>query len=65
MGHGGGRIWADYNLLNFNDIRTLNNDYYPFVSSLACYASSFDYPGASCISEAFVSEPRIKGQLQL
>lgn len=57
MGHGGGRIWADYNLLNFNDIRTLNNDYYPFVSSLACYASSFDYPGASCISEAFVSEP--------
>lgn len=57
MGHGGGRIWADYNLLNFNDIRTLNNDFYPFVSSLACYASSFDYPGASCISEAFVSEP--------
>lgn len=57
MGHGGGRIWADYNLLNFNDIRTLNNDYYPLVSSLACYASSFDYPGASCISEAFVSEP--------
>ena len=57
MGHGGGRIWADYNLLNFNDIRTLNNDYYPFVSSLACYASSFDYPGASSISEAFVSEP--------
>ena len=56
MGHGGGRIWADYNLLNFNDIKTLNNDYYPFVSSLACYASSFDYPGASCISEAFVSE---------
>ncbi|MFA7056739.1 MAG: C25 family cysteine peptidase [Candidatus Cloacimonadales bacterium] len=57
MGHGGGRIWADYNLLNYNDIKTLNNDYYPFVSSMACYASSFDYPGASCISEAFVSEP--------
>ncbi|OQY39860.1 MAG: hypothetical protein B6226_00990 [Candidatus Cloacimonetes bacterium 4572_65] len=57
MGHGGGRIWADYNLLNFNDISTLNNDYYPFVSSLACYASSFDYAGSSCISEAFVSEP--------
>lgn len=57
MGHGGGRVWADYNLLNLNDIRTLNNSYYPFVSSMACYASAFDYPGASCISEAFVSEP--------
>ncbi len=56
MGHGGGRIWADYNLLNLNDLATLNNDYYPFVSSLACYAASFDYPGDSSINESFINE---------
>jgi len=42
MGHGGGRIWADYNLFNFNDVATLNNQTYPIVVSLACYASAFD-----------------------
>lgn len=54
MGHGGGRIWADYNLFNFNDVATLNNDNYPVVSSLACYASAFDTNGASCLSEALI-----------
>ena len=57
MGHGGGRIWADYNLLNYNDIKTLTNDNLPFVSSLACYASAFDTNGGACIGEAFILEP--------
>lgn len=57
MGHGGGRIWADYNLFNFNDVATLNNQAYPFVMSLACYASAFDTPGAASISEALVTQP--------
>lgn len=56
MGHGGGRIWADYNLFNFNDVATLNNQAYPFVMSLACYASAFDTPGAASISEALVTQ---------
>ncbi len=57
MGHGGGRIWADYNLFNFNDVATLNNQTYPIVLSLACYASAFDTNGAASISEALVLQP--------
>lgn len=57
MGHGGGRVWADYNLFGFNDVATLNNTAYPIVVSLACYASAFDTNGMSSISEAFVMLP--------
>lgn len=57
MGHGGGRVWADYNLFNFNDVATLNNQIYPVVLSLACYASAFDTNGAASISEALVMQP--------
>ena len=57
MGHGGGRIWADYNLFNFNDVATLNNQTYPVVLSLACYASAFDTNGSASISEALVLQP--------
>jgi hypothetical protein len=57
MGHGGGRVWADYNLFNFNDVATLNNQAYPVFLSLACYASAFDTNGANSISEALVNTP--------
>jgi hypothetical protein len=57
MGHGGGRIWADYNLFNFSDVSTLNNQVYPVVLSLACYASAFDTNGSASISEALVLQP--------
>ncbi len=57
MGHGGGRIWADYDLLNSNDVTTLTNDNYPFVSSMACYCSSFDTRGMVSMSEVFVMTP--------
>lgn len=57
MGHGGGRVWADYNLFNFNDVATLNNQVYPVFLSLACYASAFDTNGAASISEALVTTP--------
>jgi hypothetical protein len=57
MGHGGGRIWADYNLFNFNNVASLNNSNYPIVTSLACYCSAFDTNGASSISEALVLQP--------
>ncbi|GAB1468409.1 hypothetical protein MASR2M64_11330 [Candidatus Cloacimonadota bacterium] len=57
MGHGGGRVWADYNLFGFNDVASLNNTVYPIVVSLACYASAFDTNGMASISEAFVLQP--------
>lgn len=58
IGHGGGRIWADYNLFNFNNVSSLNNDNYPIVTSLACYCSAFDTGGAASISEALILEPQ-------
>ncbi|MFA7546925.1 MAG: hypothetical protein GX294_02080 [Candidatus Cloacimonetes bacterium] len=57
LGHGGGRVWADYNLFNFNDVATLNNQTYPVFLSLACYASAFDTNGAASISEALIMQP--------
>ncbi|HHZ15040.1 MAG TPA: hypothetical protein GX398_02880 [Candidatus Cloacimonetes bacterium] len=57
IGHGGGRVWADYNLFNFNDVATLNNQCYPVVLSLSCYASAFDTYGMSSLSEALVLQP--------
>ncbi|MDD2229002.1 MAG: C25 family cysteine peptidase [Candidatus Cloacimonetes bacterium] len=57
MGHGGGRIWADYNLFGFNDVASLNNTVYPIVVSLSCYGSAFDTNGMASISEAFVLQP--------
>ena len=56
MGHGGGQIWSDLNLMNLGDISTLFNDNYPIISSLTCYTSNFEYPGTSCLGEAFVLE---------
>ncbi len=57
MGHGGGRVWADYNLFGISDVASLNNTVYPIVVSLACYASAFDTNGTASISEAFVLQP--------
>ncbi len=57
MGHGGGRIWADYNLFNFNNVSSLNNENYPYVVSLACYCGAFDTDGAASISEALILAP--------
>jgi len=56
MGHGGGFVWADYNLLNKADISTFNNDNLPFVSSLSCYGSAFNGPRSSCIGEELILE---------
>ncbi|MBT4575844.1 MAG: hypothetical protein HOB92_05200, partial [Candidatus Cloacimonetes bacterium] len=57
MGHGGGHIWADYNLLNIADIATFNNDNFPLVASLSCYGSAFNTPQSSCIGEELVLRP--------
>ncbi|MCF7858274.1 MAG: hypothetical protein K9N07_02965 [Candidatus Cloacimonetes bacterium] len=57
MGHGGGHIWADYNLLNIADISTFNNENYPLVASLSCYGSAFNTPQSSCIGEELILRP--------
>ncbi|MCD4796793.1 MAG: hypothetical protein K8R49_06470 [Candidatus Cloacimonetes bacterium] len=57
MGHGGGYVWADYNLFNKADVATLNNNNYPFVISLSCYGSAFNYPQSSCLGEELILIP--------
>lgn len=57
MGHGGGYVWADYNLLNKYDINTFNNENYPLISSLSCYGSAFNFAGSSCIGEELILTP--------
>ena len=57
MGHGGGHVWADYNLLNIADIATFNNENLPFVASLSCYGSAFNTPQSSCIGEELILRP--------
>jgi Peptidase family C25/Propeptide_C25 len=54
MGHGGGYVWADYNLLNKANISTMNNENYPLVGSLSCYGSAFNYAQSSCIGEELI-----------
>lgn len=57
IGHGGGYIWGDYNLLNRDDISTLMNQNFPFVASLSCFASAFNNRGSTSIGEEFVITP--------
>ena len=57
MGHGGGQIWADYDLLLINDVKSLINRNYPFVVSLSCFAAAFETRGINSIGEVFIAEP--------
>ncbi|MDO9578837.1 MAG: C25 family cysteine peptidase, partial [Candidatus Cloacimonadales bacterium] len=61
MGHGGGFVWADYNLLNIADIKTFNNENLPIFASLACYGSAFNEPGSKCIGEEIILTPNKGG----
>ncbi len=46
LGHGGGAIWADVQLLNLQDVDRLNNKgKYPFIASMTCFTGAFDNPG--------------------
>ncbi|OQX71213.1 MAG: hypothetical protein B6D62_02430, partial [Candidatus Cloacimonas sp. 4484_275] len=61
MGHGSGHQWADYNLFTIDDIPTLNNDNYPLVVSLSCYASAFNHSQINSISEKLLMTPNRGG----
>ncbi len=55
LGHGGGGIWADVNLLNLNDVERLSNGpRYPFVASMTCYTGSFENAGRKALGEALI-----------
>jgi hypothetical protein len=54
MGHGGGYVWADYNLLNLQNISSLINTNYSLVTSLSCYGGAFNSKRSSCIGEEFI-----------
>jgi len=59
MGHGGGHIWSDLNIMDLADISTLFNDNYPVITSLTCYTSNFvsAEPKVSCLGQKFIIEP--------
>lgn len=43
LGHGGGGIWADVNLMNLTDVdRLLNKGKYPFITSMTCFTGQFE-----------------------
>ncbi len=55
LGHGGGGIWADVNLLNLSDVDDLNNGYkLPFVASMTCFTGAFENPSRLGLAEKLI-----------
>jgi len=55
LGHGGGHIWADVNLLNLTDVDRMNNGYkLPFISSMTCFTGAFENPGQKSLGEKLI-----------
>ncbi|MEL6820828.1 MAG: C25 family cysteine peptidase, partial [Calditrichota bacterium] len=58
MGHGGGGIWADVNLMDIPDVELLNNKgRYPFITSMTCFTGSFENPLSEGLAERLVIVP--------
>jgi|GEM_PF-1007961 len=58
MGHGGGGIWADVNLMDIPDVELLNNKgRYPFITSMTCFTGSFENPKSEGLAEKLVIAP--------
>jgi len=52
VGHGGGGIWADVDLLNLSDVAQMNNGYrLPFIASMTCFTGAFENPGRDALGE--------------
>lgn len=55
MGHGGGAIWSDASLFQFEDVPRLHNrGRLPFVLSFTCFTGAFDEPYRSSLGEEFL-----------
>ncbi len=58
LGHGGGGIWADVQLMNLQDIERLNNKgKYPFITSMTCFTGGFDNPGKPALAQRLLTVP--------
>lgn len=65
LGHGGGAIWADVQLLNLDDVERLNNrGKYPFIASMTCFTGAFDNPGNPGLAQKLLLSPQ-KGAIGL
>ncbi|MEJ2544405.1 MAG: C25 family cysteine peptidase, partial [Calditrichaceae bacterium] len=55
LGHGGGSIWADVNLLNLNDVERLNNgSRLPFIASMTCFTGAYENPSIDGLAERLI-----------
>ena len=58
MGHGGGGIWADVELMSLADVDRLNNrGMYPFVTSMTCFTGAFENPGQLGLAQKLMLAP--------
>ncbi|UCF65867.1 MAG: hypothetical protein JSW33_08580, partial [bacterium] len=58
LGHGGGGIWADVQLMNLQDVDRLNNKgMYPVITSMTCFTGAFDNPGSPGLAQRFLLAP--------
>jgi hypothetical protein len=58
IGHGGGGIWSDKHLFDFDDVGRLHNENkLNTVFSLTCFSGAFGEPGSECLGERFLLEP--------
>lgn len=58
MGHGGGGIWADVQLMDLDDVDRLNNrGRYPFVTSMTCFTGAFENPNNLGLAQKLVLTP--------
>lgn len=55
LGHGGGGIWADVQLMNLADVERLNNGYkLPFIASMTCFTGAFENPNIAGLGERLI-----------
>ncbi|NTV83425.1 MAG: hypothetical protein HGA23_03870, partial [Bacteroidales bacterium] len=58
LGHGGGGIWSDVQLMNLQDVERLNNGgKYPFITSMTCFTGAFDNPGTPGLAQRLLIVP--------
>lgn len=60
IGHGGGAIWSDSQVMTLDGVDRLNNfNALPFVTSMTCFTGAFDDPGysAGTLAEKMILTP--------
>ena len=58
MGHGGGGIWADVDLMRIADVDNLRNQgMYPFVTSMTCFTGAFENPSQQGLAQKLLLAP--------